>query len=154
MVWGHEGVSERQQDGHSTLLGDSIISPLCILCLRRAEAITGRHVWLRTQLGSRTPLRLAVIKTITAIFIFIWPFAERGSGFVPSLRDSNVNEGGSLCRFARNQILLQFLHAAGEDLCLFLLPTCFFLLPFDFAKWNFLAESAKLVNHLFILTNM
>lgn len=61
MVWGHEGVSGRQQDGHSKLLEDSIISPLCILCLRQAEAITGRHVWLRTQLGSRTPLRLAVI---------------------------------------------------------------------------------------------
>lgn len=155
MVWGHEGVSGRQQDGHSKLLEDSIISPLCILCLRQAEAITGRHVWLRTQLGSRTPLRLAVIKTITPIFRVIWPLAERGSGFVPSLRDSNVNEGGSLCRFARNQILFHFLHATAEALCLFVFAAvtflfCFFF--FYFAKCKFLAKSAEPV--LYFLTNI
>lgn len=132
MVWGREGVSERQQDGHSKLLEDSIISPLCILCLRQAEAITGRHVWLRTQLGSGAPLRLAVIKTITPIFSFIWPLAERCSGFVPSLRDSNVNEGGSLCRFARSQILFHFLHATAEALCLFVLQSHFYFAFFFF----------------------
>lgn len=89
------------------------------------------HHRLRTQLGSRTLLRLVAIKTIMLIFIFIWPFAERGTrneapGFVLSLRDSNVNEGGSPCRFARSQILFHFLSATAESL--FCLPPSHFLL--------------------------
>lgn len=59
------------------------------------------HHRLRTQLGSCTLLRLGAIKTIMLIFIFIQPFAERGSGFrsvSPRLKCQWGRKSLSLCK--------------------------------------------------------